>query len=104
MNKGLKLAVIGVATVAALSTSACGAQDSSNTSDILSRYAVTLPDDTKVDCMFLDTYKATDLNCFWESPSTATATKDGLKSGVAEGSTCIWYDAFEEAALDCKEN
>lgn len=96
--------MVGVAVVATVSTSACGSQDSSNPSDILSRYAVTLPDNTKVDCMFLDTYKAADINCLWDSPSTATETKDTLKSRTEDGVSCIWYDGYEEAVLDCKEN
>jgi hypothetical protein len=102
-----KFAAVGMAVAAVVTMSACGAQleeDGSNSS--VKVFAVTFPDNSKVDCLLLDAVETAGLECAYGKKSVATETKHNLLGSFeligGEKVRCVSFDGVKEGALDCE--
>lgn len=98
-------AVVGILAAASVSLAGCSVEASANGAPDdggVERYAVTMPDNTKVDCLYLSGVKEAALECLWGTPSVETDTTKGLEAVVVEGNIpCVIHDAINEAAMSC---
>lgn len=98
-------AVVGMLVAASVSLVGCSVEASANGAPDdggVTRYAVTMQDNTKVDCLYLSGVKEAALECLWNTASVETETTKDLKSVVVEGNIpCVIHDGVKEAAMSC---
>lgn len=106
MNTLKKFAVVVLAAGAVVSLSACGTKlESDGTNSSVKVFAVTFPDNSKVDCLLFDAVSSAGLRCAFGKDSVATETNDNLLGSVqsisGESVRCVTYDWTKEGAMDC---
>lgn len=102
-----KVAAVVLAVGAVVSMSACGAElKEDGTNSAVKVFAVTFPDNSKVDCLLFDATESAGLKCAFGKDSGATETNDHLLGSfqtiVGEKVRCVTYDWTKEGAMDCE--
>jgi hypothetical protein len=102
-----KFGAVVLAVGAVVSMSACGArieEDGGNSS--VKAYAVTFPDNSKVECLLLDAVETGGLKCAWGKKPVVTQTHNSLLGSfevvAGEKVRCASFDGIKEGALDCE--
>jgi hypothetical protein len=102
-----KFAAVVFAFGAIVTMSACGAElqeDGSNSS--VKVYAVSFPDNSKVDCLLLNAVETGGVKCAFGKKSVATETHDRMlgsfESIAGDKIRCVTYDGIKEGGLDCE--